>query len=285
MAMCGTSPLHDLATLLPDQPTVYDWLTDHGVRWRVYAAGLPFFVLMPRLLGLVLTDHVRRLDELAHDLATEAPEARPQVIFIEPDYHDSPVHLRPPCDNHPPLAMAAGEAFVAQVYQVLVGSPVWRRGVFVLSYDEHGGFFDHVAPLPVSFRHPSGVAFDTTGLRTPAIIAGPYARRGVSHVALDHTSILQLLAERFGRAGEGYSAEVQDRQRQGIRSVSEVLDAAANNTRICRFAPPVNIGAPTVADPSDLRASFDRALRNLVSQHPTEALSKYPELRGYLGVA
>lgn len=285
MAMCGTSPLHDLGTVLPDQPTVYDWLLDRGVRWRVYAAGLPFFVLMPRLVELVLTDHVRRLGELAHDLATEGPDQRPQVIFIEPDYHDSPVHLQPPCDGHPPLAMASGEAFVAQVYRVLAGSPVWGRGVFVLSYDEHGGFFDHVPPLPVAYRHPSGVAFDTTGLRTPAIVAGPYAPRGVSHVPLDHTSILQLLADRFGTAGESYSPEVQDRQRQGIRSASEVLDAAANNTRISRFAPPANLAAPPASDPSGLQAAFDAALRELVSRHPTEALSKYPELRGYRGAA
>ncbi len=280
LALSGTTPLRDLASVLPDLPTVYDWLTQHGVRWRVYAAGLPFFVMMPRLLELVLTDHFRRLGELAHDLATEPPGQRPQVIFIEPDYDDAPIHLQPPCDNHAPLAMAAGEAFVAQVYQVLAPSPVWQRSVFILTYDEHGGFFDHVPPLPVTYHHPSGVAFDTTGLRVPAIVAGPYAPRGVSHVPLDHTSILQLLAERFGSAGEHYSADVQDRQRQGIHSVSEVLEAAASNTRPCRFAPPANPAAPP-AHPSDLRAAFDTALHTLVSKHPTEALRKYPELRGY----
>ena len=47
---------------LPDQITVYDWLLDRGVRWRVYAAGLPFFALMPRLSTLVLTSHFRRLE-------------------------------------------------------------------------------------------------------------------------------------------------------------------------------------------------------------------------------
>jgi len=285
MAFCGATPLHDLATLLPDQPTVYDWLIDHGVRWRVYAAGLPFFVLMPRVAELVLTSRFRRLGELAHDLATDASYERPQVIFIEPDYYNSPVHLQPPCDDHPLLAMAAGEAFVAQVYQTLAQSPLWRRSVFVLTYDEHGGFFDHVPPLPVTYRHPSGVAFDTTGLRTPAIIAGPYAPRGVSHLALDHTSVLQLLADRFGRAGESYSTQVQDRRRQGIHSVTEILDPAANNTRLCQFAAPANIAAPTVADDSDLRAAFDTAIRELVSGHESEALSKYPELRRYLGAA
>lgn len=287
MALCGETPLHDVALILPDLPTVYDWLNDHGVRWRVYAAGLPFFVMMPRLLPLLLSSHFRRLGELAHDLATEAPDQRPQVIFIEPDYYDAPVHLQPPCDNHPPLAMAAGEAFVAQVYQVLAHSPVWRRSVFILTYDEHGGFFDHASPLAVTYRHPGGVAFNTTGLRVPAIIAGPYAPRGASHVPLDHTSILQLLAERFGKPGESYSAAVQDRQRQGIHSVSEVLQAAANNTGICRVAAPANVAVPAdiaaLAETggSDLRTAFDAAVRAFVSRHPIEAPSKYPELRGY----
>lgn len=282
MALCGATPLSDAVTVLPDMPTVYDWLTHRGVRWRVYAAGLPFFVMMPRFLELALTDRIRRLGDLAHDLATEAPGERPQVIFIEPEYYDSPVHLQPPCDNHPPLAMAAGEAFVAEVYHVLAHSPVWRRAVVILTCDEHGGFFDHVPPLPVTYRHPSGVAFGTTGLRVPAIVTGPYAPRRASHVALDHTSILQLLAERFGQPGESYSAEVQDRQRQGIHSVSEVLEVAANNTRICRCTSPASVAAPTGKAPSELRAAFDAAFRALVSRHPTEALKKYPELRGYL---
>jgi len=279
MALCGATPLDNLGVLLPNQPTVYDWLLDHGVRWRVYAAGLPFFMLMPRLLKLVLTGHFRRLGELAHDLATESPDERPQVIFIEPEYYDSPVHFRPPCDNHPPLGIAAGEAFVAEAYQALAQSPLWCRSVFILTYDEHGGFFDHVPPLPVSYRHASGVGFDTTGLRTPAIIAGPYAPRGVSHVPLDHTSILQLLAERFGSSGESYSMEVLDRQRQGIRSVSEILEVAADNTQTCRFAAPADVGTPASVGHSELSGVFHWAIRELLSRHRTEAVIKYPELR------
>lgn len=281
MALCGVTPVRDLAMLLPDLPTVYDWLSARNVRWRVYAAGLPFFVLMPRLLELVLTDQIRRFSALAHDLATDPADQRPQVIFIEPEYYDAPVHLQPPCDNHPPLAVGPGEAFLAQVYQVLAASPLWGRSVLILNYDEHGGFFDHVPPLAVGYHDPGGTAFTTTGPRVPAIVAGPYAPRGVSHVALDHTSVLQLLAERFGKPGESYSAAVEDRRRQGIHSVSEVLAAGANNTASCRFAPPRAFAVPTSETPPELRPAFDAAFRALVAKHPTEALRKYPELSGY----
>jgi phospholipase C len=47
--------------------------------------------------------------------------------------------------------------------------------VFIVTYDEHGGFFDHMPPLEVKYRNPNGVAFDTTGPRVPAIAAGPFA--------------------------------------------------------------------------------------------------------------
>jgi len=286
MAMCGTTALRDTRTFLPEQTTVYDWLHDRGVRWRVYSAGVPFFALMLRVLGRwLLTHHFRRLGDLARDLATEAPGDRPEVIFIEPEYYDSPVYFHRPCDNHPPLGMAAGEAFVAQVYQTLAQSPLWNRSVFVLTYDEHGGFFDHVAPLPVRFRHPLGVAFDTTGLRTPTLVAGPFARRGASHALLDNTSILQLIAERFGRDGESYSPEVEGRRRQGIASVSSILDAAAQNTQICTFGAPAIHRVPAMPVDSELRTAFDGAIKELASRYEADAVAKYPELRRYLDAA
>jgi phospholipase C len=168
--MCGFTNHRDTGILLPDQPIVYDWLLDRGVKWRVYAAGLPFFALMPRLSTLLLTSHFRRLEELPKDLVNERPDDRPQVIFIEPDYSDCPVHFQSPCDNHPPLAMAPGEVFLAQVYKWLSSdAKQWARTVFIVTYDEHGGFFDHVPPLEVKYRNPNGVAFDTTGPRVPVL--------------------------------------------------------------------------------------------------------------------
>ena len=284
MSMCGASPIRETGTLLPNQNTVYDWLLDHGVRWRVYSAGFPNFTLMPRLAPLLLTGHFRRMSELAEDVQNESVGDWPQVIFIEPDYYDSPIHLHPPCDNHAPLAMAPGEAFVGGVYRTLTANPAkWGRTVFILTYDEHGGLFDHVPPLPISYRHPNGVAFDTTGLRTPTIVAGPFApKRGVCKSPLDNTSILQLFAETFGRPGEVYSDEVHGRQQQGIASASAVLDGNAANTNICALSAGKAVGDPTTAPTSDMRKGFDSAVRSLVGSHQTEAFAKFPELREYV---
>ncbi len=284
MSMCGATPLAETGVLLPDQQTVYDWLLGHNVRWRVYAAGLPFFALMPRMAPLVLTGHFKRLSDLEKDVMEEPVGDWPQVIFIEPDYYDCPVHFHPPCDNHAPLAMAPGESFVREVYQSLTANlDKWSRSVFVLTYDEHGGLFDHVPPLPITYRHPNGVSFDTTGPRTPTIIGGPFApKRGVCKRPLDNTSILQLLAETFGSPGESYSSEVLGRSQQGIESLSVVLDAAAGNTEICTMGSGTGAAAPGSVPESDLRKAFDGAIRALAARHQTEAMLKYPELRGYL---
>ena len=286
MSMCGFTEIDDTGTFLPNQTTVYDWLLSHGVRWRVYSAGLPFVTLMTRLAPLLLTSHFRRLDDLKNDVISDQADQWPQVIFIEPDYYDCPIHLQDPCDNHAPLAMAPGEAFLAKVYGWLTSNPArWARTVLIVTYDEHGGLFDHVAPLGVQYRNPqAGVSFDSTGPRVPTIVAGPFAPQGVSHTPLDNTSILQLLAERFGQPGEAYSSTVVGRA-STMASVSAVLSATAGNVTPMAIGPttPLVVGASVLPGNANLRAAFAGAVQNMLSQHQAEALAKYPELRGYSG--
>jgi len=161
----------------------------------------------------------------------------------------------------------------------------WTQSVFILTYDEHGGLFDHVPPLPVTYRNPNGVSFDSTGPRTPTIVGGPFApKRGVStkyvdRGGLDNTSILQLMAERFGEPGEIYSHEVLGRTQQGIASVSAVLDATAKNTAVCSIGVGDPVAQVTAVVNSDLRRAFEGSLKTLSAQHPTELYAKYPELR------
>jgi phospholipase C len=233
----------------------------------------------------LLTSHFRRLSDLPNDLASESPDVRPQVVFIEPDYHDSPLHFHEPCDNHPPLAMEPGEAFLGQVYRWLAATTnVWAESVLIVTYDEHGGFWDHVPPLPIVYRGPNGIAFDSTGPRVPTIVAGPFARQTVSHEQLDNTSILQLFAERFGAPGEAYSPQVQARAQQGIRSVSLLLDTAASNNDLAVVSRrPLQQSAAVTAH-QGLRTGFSDALQSLVDRHGAEALAKYPELKSLLKV-
>ncbi|MEI9936567.1 MAG: alkaline phosphatase family protein [Pseudomonadota bacterium] len=293
MAISGfTERDNTISGLLPNQETLFQWLDAHQVRWRVYSAGLSFFTLMPRMWPELLTDRFRRLPALSFDFVHEPDATRPSVIVIEPDYEDSPVHLSGHAsDNHPPLPMSFGEAFVRQVYEALTSNPSrWQRTVLVVTYDEHGGFHDHVPPLQVQCPPPPGAhypPFETTGVRVPAIVASPLVQRGVAkHANLDHTSILALLAERFGQPGETYSPAVAARTNAGIGSVSAVLDSGPPRSDV------PHISASGIAAAASLKTwsepvnamsnSFATAIEQFAQAHGNDALAKYPEISHWL---
>ena len=94
--------------------------------------------------------------------------------------------------------------------------------MLLVTYDEHGGFFDHVAPIAMPAT-VAGQNIVTTGVRVPAFLISPWVGEGdVFKGALDHTSILQLLADRFA-PGEGYSLEVNERQAR-LQRLEQALD-------------------------------------------------------------
>ncbi len=280
MSMCGYTEIDTTNALVPDQKTVYDWLLAHEVSWRVYSAGLPFLTLMPRLSPLLLTSHFRRFGDLEQTLKTDFPIDKPHVIFVEPDYYDSPIHFDGACDNHPPLPMAPGEVFLGKICRILSNDAGWAKTLLVITYDEHGGFFDHVPPKPIKYRNSkAGISFDSTGPRVPAIVAGRFARKGVAHELLDNTSILQMLADRFGEPGESYSPEVAGRLHQGIQTLTKVLTDTGESSAIQLPAMPALKPLPTTRTArSPLTQAFDNAAKRLVAQHGIEALAKFPEL-------
>jgi phospholipase C len=103
----------------------------------------------------------------------------PQVSWIDPNFVDLSVGESSSNDDHPPSDIRAGQAFVFDVYDALRRSPRWQDTLLIVTYDEHGGFYDHVAPPPLPADDPSG--FRTYGLRVPALFAGPRVRRQVLH--------------------------------------------------------------------------------------------------------
>ncbi|MEA2624334.1 MAG: phospholipase [Candidatus Binatota bacterium] len=274
--------------LLPDQDLLFDWLDRHHVRWRVYSAGLSFFALLPRLWDDILGDRFRPFPRLFDDIRSEGPATFPQVILVEPDYEDSPVHTSGQAnDNHPPLATGFGEQFLRRVYQALTLEPArWSRMVAIFTYDEHGGFFDHVPPIRLRSDPPAGVVyppFETTGVRVPAVVVSPFVEAGsVCKQVLDHTSVLQLIAERFDPGGSGYSPEVNARRAAGIGSVSAALTRDSPR----RDVPNVPLGPiEATAALTQLRITrspnqeaFEEAAARLVEEHPKEVAEQHPEL-------
>ncbi|HKN41198.1 MAG TPA: alkaline phosphatase family protein, partial [Acidimicrobiia bacterium] len=112
----------------------------------------------------------------------------------------------------------AGDAFLSEVFHALADGPRWERTVFIVVYDEWGGFYDHVAPprvtagVPAGADPSSGVDHDLVdgrtllGFRVPCIVASPFSRGPdpgqptLDRALHDHTSILRLIEWRFGLA-------------------------------------------------------------------------------------
>ena len=290
MAMAGETKIVDnAAVFLPDQPLVYDWLTAHQITWCAYQSGdfFPFFSLMPdwtsEIAGSLTlsalgqrSGHFRRFGRFATEWSDNTLPM-PQVIFIEPEYTDGP-HADPN-DDHPPTGIAKGQAFLADIYTALIANPQrWANTLMLVTYDEHGGFFDHVEPLPMPGMAAS-TAFTTTGVRVPAFIVSPHVAPGTIFTGpLDHTSILQLLAGRFA-PGQEYSLAVTARQ-QHLSRLADILAPAAiprapaldpgplgalRQLAAATPAPPSSGASP--ADPPNAQALHAAALK-IAADHP-----------------
>jgi phospholipase C len=224
MAMSGISMIDSNATPLPAQELVYDWLDRNNISWCVYHQGVPFFTMMLKWVGrILLSDNFRPFSRFESDMANTPPAKRPKVVFIEPDYGDCP-HFGRSTDDHAPSGISDGQEFLMQVYNAVTASPsFWRSSLTVISYDEHGGFFDHVSPPLVRTDSPPGASypsFASLGVRVPGYIISPFVTQGVIHNLFDHTSVLKLIGERFGPNGK-YSNVVDNR---AVENLSAALD-------------------------------------------------------------
>ncbi|HKA92760.1 MAG TPA: alkaline phosphatase family protein [Acidimicrobiia bacterium] len=192
-------------------PTILDALDRAGVPVVEYFVDLPTSLLWgPRMFP-----HVRRMDAYFEDAGAGT---LPNVTFVTPQF-GGPYRT----DNHPHGTIELGQRFVDAVFAAFLRSPQWQRGLFVLVYDEWGGFFDHVRPPVVPDERSSRddlENFGQTGFRVPSILASPYARRGyVDHNLYDHASIIRFLEWRFlgappqgpGRRGDDWFLTRRDR--------------------------------------------------------------------------
>jgi len=204
--LAGTSFGHIRNDLNPTgwvQPTIFDTLNAHNVSWKVYYNDFSYAGLLFHLSNASRV-HLVRFANFMHDAAAGT---LPQVSFVDPAMGIVSVEL----DEHPPANIQQGEQFAAQVTEAILDSPSWPRTALFITYDEHGGFYDHVPP-PLACP-PDDIAplldasdpesdfpaqFDRYGFRVPLLVVSPYARPGfVSHVTYDHTSILRFIETRF----------------------------------------------------------------------------------------
>jgi phospholipase C len=178
-----------------DQPlpsglrTIWDVLGEHGVSGRYYRNTFSYLALWgTRYLGIT-----RSFRSFLRDCRTGH---LPAVSYVDPAYDLS--FLGFGNSDHPHTDIRSGEWLMWQVYRAVTTSPAWPRTLLVITFDESGGFFDHVPP---AHAHDANPLYSLRGFRVPTLLVSPFARRGhVDHRVYDHTSILKLIEWRFGLA-------------------------------------------------------------------------------------
>jgi hypothetical protein len=115
-----------------------------------------------------------------------ANDAVPSVVFVDGKEDID--------DEHPTADLQVGEAWTRQLYEAALASPAWSSTAILFTYDEAGGFFDHIPPPDACVARPQDGAFYERGTRVPLIVISPWARRHyVSHATHDHSSITRLI--------------------------------------------------------------------------------------------
>jgi len=179
--------------------TLWDRFDAHHINWQIYSQGSPSALIVPTTFTPARSPRLNKIDRFYADAAAGR---LPAFSFLDPGYGTT--------SEENPQDIQVGERLVASVVQALMRSPQWDRTALFLTWDEHGGYYDHVPP-PRAIRpdgarpiHAPGLAplapggFDRYGFRVPMIVVSPWARaRYVSSVVQDHASIAAFIERKW----------------------------------------------------------------------------------------
>jgi phospholipase C len=199
LAATSIGQINDTTPALTDYPangTIYDQLNAHSITWKDYYSTLPTVLLYPDLYY----KNPANVVSIADFFTDAAAGTLPAYSLVEPNYSTQ--------SEEDPQNIAVGEAFAASVINAVMNGPDWDRTLLMWTYDEHGGYYDHVRPpaaVPPDGIPPDVLAgesaydgFARLGFRVPFAVVSPWARpRYVSHVTFDHTSMLKLIETKW----------------------------------------------------------------------------------------
>lgn len=186
--------------------SVYDALGKKNCRFYQDASG-PLSGRLPQVSALkgVSFFDVHDLTQFTKDLAGDYPY---KYTFIEPAYGDVIGNsYRGGSSQHPMDGLEKGDQLVASVYKAIRNSPHWENSLLIVTYDEHGGFYDSVPPIaaqppgdnPGQGLSKFGFDFSVYGVRVPAIVVSPWIKRGkIDPTLYDHSSVIKTLGKLFG---------------------------------------------------------------------------------------
>jgi phospholipase C len=196
-------------------PTIWDRLAAKGVSSRYYFSDLPFLALWGQ-------KHLGIASPVERFFADAASGTLPSYSYLDPFFLGE--DQGGSNDDHPHADIHRGQAFVSLVAKAICESPLWGRTALVVTYDEWGGFFDHVRPPRLPDDHDTGPHgkddHAQAGFRVPTFVLSPFARPAhVGHQVYDHTSILKMVEWRFG-------LQPLTRRDRAARNLAECFDFA-----------------------------------------------------------
>jgi len=236
--------------------TIWDRVAAAGLTGTYYYSDLPVVALW----GQRLLPISKPIDQFFADAQAGTLS---NLTFIDPKFLSEDQGTSN--DDHPLADIRNGQAFVSRIYDALTASPNWPDTVFVITYDEWGGFFDHVPPplAPQTDLDPALGNDGRLGFRVPCVVMSPLARRGfIAHKQYDHTSILNMIEWRWG-----------------LPPLS-TRDASANNlAHLLDFIHPKNLMVPRIVVP---QGPFGIACNAPASARPDlQALRLMADLHGF----
>lgn len=190
---------------IPEVPNgcIWERLNDHGITWADYAIDLADIMLFVDFYGKN-RDKIHPYEDF---LLAAQTGTLPQVSIISPGHAIY--------SEEDPNDIQLGEAYSSAIINAVMNGPGWEKTALFFMYDEHGGYYDHVAPPPavapdsippntqVPPNQPGG--FDQYGVRVPAIVISPFAKADyVSSVVHDHTSVLKFIETKFNLGAMTY---------------------------------------------------------------------------------
>jgi phospholipase C len=265
-----------------DAPTIFNRCSAKNVSWRVYHG------VEHQDLGFSLT---RTIMSALHDPALDAnfvPMTRfaadaaagdlPAYAFLEPQFSGPGQN-----DQHPNADIRPGDKLIADIYEALSSGPAWENTLLVVTYDEHGGCFDHVPP-PGGATAPDarpgdkdnkfgaagqlGFRFNRFGVRVPTVLVSPWIEAGTvarpkGDIPFDHTSVIATVTRRFGLEPLTY----RDQAAPDLSCVLTLTQPRADKPAVS----PLDWDTPGSGRENDLQAIVADVLSHLTgTERPTE---------------
>lgn len=202
----GTNDVETMVRGLP-QKTIFRQVEEMGLDYRIYLGDAPACIMFKDLRHKDARKRYRFLKKSLYD--DLAAGDMPDYTWIEPAYFDGPGQAA--ADQHPAHDVSVGDQLIKDIYEAVRSSPIWNETAFIITYDEHGGFYDHVPPPQDNVPNPDGLnddsqnfTFNRLGVRVPFVVASPWVKKGtVVHAApadggqYEHSSIVSTVVHKL----------------------------------------------------------------------------------------